>query len=165
MRITQGTFSFLPDLTDEQIAAQVLYALEHDWVMSIEYTDDPHPRNNYWEMWGLPQFDLSTGDVDVVMRDMRACREAHPNHYIKVIAYDATLGRQTSAISFIVNALGLGVGPALVPFLNEHLFHDPNQLRCSLIIVVFSSAAIAVTLLLIERPAFRQKQLAAAAWQ
>jgi ribulose-bisphosphate carboxylase small chain len=103
MRITQGTFSFLPDLTDEQIAAQVLYALEHDWVMSIEYTDDPHPRNNYWEMWGLPQFDLSTGDVDVVMRDMRACREAHPNHYIKVIAYDATLGRQTSAISFIVN--------------------------------------------------------------
>ena len=103
MRITQGTFSFLPDLTDEQIAAQVLYALENDWVMSIEYTDDPHPRNNYWEMWGLPQFDLSTGDVDVVMRDMRACREAHPNHYIKVIAYDPTLGRQTSAISFIVN--------------------------------------------------------------
>ena len=32
MRITQGTFSFLPDLTDEQIAAQVLYALENDWV-------------------------------------------------------------------------------------------------------------------------------------
>ena len=103
MRITQGTFSFLPDLTDEQIAAQVLYALEHDWVMSIEYTDDPHPRNNYWEMWGLPQFDLSTGDVEVVMRDLRSCREAHPNHYIKVIAYDATLGRQTSALSFIVN--------------------------------------------------------------
>jgi ribulose-bisphosphate carboxylase small chain len=103
MRITQGTFSFLPDFTDEQIAAQVLYALEHEWVMSIEYTDDPHPRNNYWEMWGLPQFDLSTGDVEVVMRDMRACREAHPNHYIKLIAYDSTLGRQTSALSFIVN--------------------------------------------------------------
>ena len=27
MRITQGTFSFLPDLTDEQIAKQVDYAL------------------------------------------------------------------------------------------------------------------------------------------
>ena len=27
MRITQGTFSFLPDLTDEQIAAQIEYAL------------------------------------------------------------------------------------------------------------------------------------------
>ena len=29
MRITQGTFSFLPDLTDEQIAAQIRYALDH----------------------------------------------------------------------------------------------------------------------------------------
>ena len=37
------------------------------------------------------------------MRDVRACREAHPEHYIKVIAYDATLGRQTTALSFIVN--------------------------------------------------------------
>ena len=41
MRITQGTFSFLPDFTDEQIAAQLRYALEHGWAMSVEYTDDP----------------------------------------------------------------------------------------------------------------------------
>jgi hypothetical protein len=34
-----------------------------------------------------------------------------------------------------------------------------------LVIVVFSSAAIAVTLLLIERPIYRQKQMEAAAWQ
>ena len=54
MRITQGTFSFLPDLTDEQIEAQIRYALRHGWAMSVEYTDDPHPRNAYWEMWGLP---------------------------------------------------------------------------------------------------------------
>jgi MFS family permease len=73
---------------------------------------------------------------------------------------------QVSAVYlFVVNALGLGVGPALVPFLNEHLFHDPHQLRYSLVIVVFSSAAIAVTLLLIERPIYRQKQMEAAAWQ
>ena len=25
---------------------------------SVEFTDDPHPRNVYWEMWGLPMFDL-----------------------------------------------------------------------------------------------------------
>jgi ribulose-bisphosphate carboxylase small chain len=103
MRITQGTFSFLPDLTDEQIAAQVRYALEHGWAIAIEYTDDPHPRNAYWEMWGLPQFDLPVEDVALVMRDVRACREAHPHHYVKVIAYDASYGRQTTALSFIVN--------------------------------------------------------------
>ena len=26
MRITQGTFSFLPDLTDDEISAQIQYA-------------------------------------------------------------------------------------------------------------------------------------------
>jgi ribulose-bisphosphate carboxylase small chain len=103
MRMTQGTFSFLPDLTDEQIAAQVLYALGHGWAISIEYTDDPHPRNSYWEMWGLPMFDLPVEDVGLVMREVRACREAHSRHYIKVIAYDASYGRQTTALSFIVN--------------------------------------------------------------
>jgi ribulose-bisphosphate carboxylase small chain len=103
MRITQGTFSFLPDFTDEQIAAQVRYSLDHGWAISIEYTDDPHPRNSYWEMWGLPMFDLPLEEADQAIREVRACREAHPNHYIKVSAYDASLGRQTTALSFIVN--------------------------------------------------------------
>ncbi len=59
MRVTQGAFSFLPDFTDEQIAAQIRYALDKGWSMSVEYTDDAHPRNSYWEMWGQPYFDLS----------------------------------------------------------------------------------------------------------
>ena len=103
MRITQGTFSFLPDLTDDQIEAQVQYALERGWAISVEYTDDPHPRNSYWEMWGMPMFDLPVEDVERVSREVRACREAHPHHYIKVLAYDASYGRQTTALSFIVN--------------------------------------------------------------
>jgi ribulose-bisphosphate carboxylase small chain len=101
MRITQGTFSFLPDLTDERIAAQVRYALDHGWPISIEWTDDPHPRNSYWEMWGLPLFDVQ--DVETIMREVRACREAHQHEYVKVNAYDARLGRQTTALSFIVH--------------------------------------------------------------
>ena len=103
MKITQGQFSFLEELTDEQIDAQIRYAISHGWSLSIEYTDDPHPRNTYWEMWGLPRFDLTVDQYDVVMREVRACREAYPEAYIKVIAYDATYGRQTSAMSFIVN--------------------------------------------------------------
>jgi ribulose-bisphosphate carboxylase small chain len=103
MRITQGTFSFLPDLTDEQIEAQIAYSLRNRWAIMVEYTDDPHPRNSYWEMWGMPRFDLDEEQVDVAMRDVRACREAHPQHYIKLVAYDRSLGRQTTALSFIVN--------------------------------------------------------------
>jgi ribulose-bisphosphate carboxylase small chain len=103
MRITQGAFSFLPDLTDEQIAAQIRYSLGHGWAISIEYTDDPHPRSPYWEMWGPPMFDLPAEDVEIVLREVRACREANPQHYVKVIAYDSSYGRQTTALSFIVN--------------------------------------------------------------
>ncbi len=101
MRITQGTFSYLPDLTDEQITAQVQYCLENDWPVSIEYTDDPHPRNVYWDMWGMPMFDLK--DAAGVMSEINACRAAFPNRYIRVNGYDRRLGRQTTAISFIVN--------------------------------------------------------------
>ena len=103
MKVTQGTFSFLPDLTDEQIEAQLRYALEHHWAISIEYTDDPHPRNSYWELWGLPVFDTKVDDAENVMREVRAAREAFPEHYIKVIAYDPTYTRQTTALAFIVN--------------------------------------------------------------
>ena len=45
-RITQGQFSFLPPLTDEQISAQIKYALKNGWAIGIEYTDDPHPRKH-----------------------------------------------------------------------------------------------------------------------
>ncbi|SHK45329.1 ribulose-bisphosphate carboxylase small chain [Pseudonocardia thermophila] len=100
MRITQGTFSYLPDLTDEEILAQIRYALSNGWPISVEYTDDPHPRNSLWEMWGLPMFDLK--DPAGVLLEVNACREAHPNAYVKVNAYDARLGRQTTALSFIV---------------------------------------------------------------
>ncbi len=54
-------------------------------------------------MWGQPLFDLEPGQADVVIREMAACREAHPEHYVKLIAYDSSLGRQTTALSFIVN--------------------------------------------------------------
>jgi ribulose-bisphosphate carboxylase small chain len=101
VRITQGTFSHLPDLTDEEITAQIQYAVDHGWAVAVEFTDDPHPRNVLWEMWGLPMFGIS--DAAAGGYEVRACRAAYPEHYIRVCAYDASLGRQTTALSFIVN--------------------------------------------------------------
>ncbi len=100
MYLTQGTFSYLPALTDEQITAQIQYCLDHGWAMSVEYTDDPHPRNFLWDMWGLPMFDLR--DPAGILLEVNRCREAKPNLYIRLNAYDATLGQQTTALSFIV---------------------------------------------------------------
>ena len=100
MRLTQGTFSFLPDLTDDEIRAQIQYCLDNGWAVSVEFTDDPHPRNTYWEMWGLPMFDLA--DAAGVLAEVVACREAFPERYVRVMAYDSSLGRQTVALSFLV---------------------------------------------------------------
>ena len=100
MRITQGTFSFLPDLTDEQINAQIEYALDRGWAISVEHTDDPHPRNTYWEIWGMPMFDLR--DAAGAIAEVQACRRAFPDHYIKLNAFDSSRGWETVRLSFIV---------------------------------------------------------------
>ena len=101
MRITQGTFSYLPDLEPAEIRDQVQYAINQGWAIAVEFTDDPHPRNSLWEMWGLPMFEIA--DAAAAMHEVAACRAAYPDHYIRVSAYDASLGRQTTALSFIVN--------------------------------------------------------------
>lgn len=101
MRITQGAFSFLPDLTDEEIGLQIEYCLEKGWAISVEYTDDPHPRNTYWEMWGMPMFDLK--DAAGLMMELAECRKVFGDRYIKVNAFDSTLGFESMRMSFIVN--------------------------------------------------------------
>jgi ribulose-bisphosphate carboxylase small chain len=100
MRLTQGTFSFLPDLSDAQVRAQVEYCLKQGWAVSLEYTDDPHPRNAYWEMYGQPMFDLK--DAAGVLAELDACRKTFPAAYIKVNAFDSTPGWESLRISFIV---------------------------------------------------------------
>lgn len=101
MRVTQATFSFLPDFTDDEIKAQLEYALENKWALAVEFTDDPHPRNSYWDMWDLPMFDIQ--DAAAALMEVKKCREAYPNHYVKVTAYDPRPCRQTSAFDLIVN--------------------------------------------------------------
>lgn len=101
MRLTQGTFSFLPDFTDEEITRQIEYCLNQNYAINVEFTDDPHPRNTFWELWGMPMFDLK--DAAAIMFEINECRKVHPNHYIKLNAFDSTKGRETTALSFIVN--------------------------------------------------------------
>ncbi len=101
MRITQGAFSFLPDLTDAQIRAQVQYCIDNGWAVSLEFTDDPHPRNTYWEMWGHPMFDIA--DSAAVMMELNACRKTYGDRYVRVSGFDSDAGWETIRLSFIVN--------------------------------------------------------------
>jgi MFS family permease len=85
-----------------------------------------------------------------------AVNQVTPNQYRATVS---------AVYLFVVNALGLGVGPTLVPLLNDHLFHDPLKIRYSLIIVVFCAAVAAIVLLMIVRPIYRQKVAESAHWQ
>jgi ribulose-bisphosphate carboxylase small chain len=100
-RVTQGQFSFLPDLTDDQIKTQISYALKNKWAVSVEYTDDIHPRNTYWEMYGNPMFDLK--DPAGIMTEINECRKTFPRYYIRVTAFDSTKGWESPRMSYIVN--------------------------------------------------------------
>ena len=100
-KITQGQFSYLPELTDEEITLQIKYALKNNWAVNIEYTDDPHPRSTYWEMYGMPMFDLK--DPTSILMEINEYRKTFPNYYIRVTAFDSTRGWETPRMSYIVN--------------------------------------------------------------
>jgi ribulose-bisphosphate carboxylase small chain len=113
MHITQGQFSFLPPLTDDEIRTQVDYAISNGWAVSIEWTDDPHPRNVYWNMWEQPMFEIKDGAA--VIYDLEACRKACPNAYIKVNAFNSTRGVESMVVmSFIVNRPEMEPGFGLI---------------------------------------------------
>jgi ribulose-bisphosphate carboxylase small chain len=101
MRLTQGQFSFLPELTGDEIKLQCAYALQQAWSLAVEFTDDPHPRNTYWEMWGTPMFDLK--DPAGILFEVNQCRKVHGDKYIKVLAFDSNKGFETIRMSFLVN--------------------------------------------------------------
>ncbi len=110
-RLTQGQFSFLPDLTDTEIAQQIQYGLDKGYAWSVEYTDDPHPRNTYWEMFGLPMFDLK--DAAGILAEVNECRKAFARQYIRLMAFDSTRGVESIAMSFLVNRPATEPGFAL----------------------------------------------------
>jgi len=100
LRLQQGTFSLLPDLTDDQIAKQLDYCRLKNFAIGIEYTEDPHPRNCYWEMWGLPLFDMPS--TAAIMAEIDACKEANDDVYIKINAFNNTRGVESTGLSFII---------------------------------------------------------------
>jgi ribulose-bisphosphate carboxylase small chain len=100
-RVTQGAFSLLPDLNDDQIKKQIEYCIKSGFSVGIEWTDDPHPRNCYWELWGLPLFDIP--DSATILYELKEARKAHPNKYIKINAFNNARGVESTALSFITD--------------------------------------------------------------
>ena len=98
MKITQGTFSFLPDLTDERDrgADQVRAVATAGRSWSSTPTT-PIPRNAYWEMWGLPSSTRGGGRRHR-LREVRAAARRSRSTTSRWSPTTAR-GRQTTALA------------------------------------------------------------------
>lgn len=50
------TLSYLPPLTDAQIAKQIQYILDKGFIPAVEFDETSDPKVYYWTMWKLPLF-------------------------------------------------------------------------------------------------------------
>lgn len=91
------TFSYLPELSDEELEAQIRSILARRLVVAIEHTNEPDPYDRYWTLWKLPLFSVS--EAEAVLAELAECRRANPDAYIRVNGYDPV--RQGQVVSFV----------------------------------------------------------------
>jgi ribulose-bisphosphate carboxylase small chain len=110
------TFSYLPPLTNDQIAKQVDYIVNNGWTPCLEFAEanlayagnettirfgavaSGYQDNRYWTMWKLPLFGCR--DSSQVLREVAACQKVFPAAYIRLVAFDAV--RQVQITGFLV---------------------------------------------------------------
>jgi ribulose-bisphosphate carboxylase small chain len=93
------TLSYLPPLTDQQIAKQVQYILDQGYIPAIEFNEKSDPAEFYWTLWKLPLFSATT--TRDVLDEVRACRSEYSNCFIRVVGFDNI--KQCQILSFIVH--------------------------------------------------------------
>jgi ribulose-bisphosphate carboxylase small chain len=70
------TFSYLPEMSAEQVRKQVEYIVSKGWNPAVEHCEPEHAFDHYWYMWKLPMFGET--DVDRILAEAEACHKAHP---------------------------------------------------------------------------------------
>lgn len=80
------TFSYLPEMDQARIRRQVEYIVKKGWNPAIEHTEPENAFDYYWYMWKLPMFGET--DVDKVLAECEACRQANPDNHVRLIGYD-----------------------------------------------------------------------------
>lgn len=81
-----GTFSYLPQMTPDQIRKQIEWIVKNGWNPAIEHTEPKYAMSNYWYMWKLPMFGET--DIDTILAEAEACHKAHPNNHVRLVGYD-----------------------------------------------------------------------------
>jgi ribulose-bisphosphate carboxylase small chain len=90
------TFSYLPQLEQDQIRRQVEYIVKKGWNPAIEHTEPENAFGHYWYMWKLPMFGET--DVNRILAEAEACHKAHPTHHVRLIGYNNLKQSQGTAM-------------------------------------------------------------------
>jgi ribulose-bisphosphate carboxylase small chain len=93
------TLSYLPPLTDQQIAKQVQYVLDQGYIPGVEFEKNPTPELHHWTLWKLPLFNATSAQD--VLNEVRECRSEYSDSYIRVVGFDNI--KQCQTVSFIVH--------------------------------------------------------------
>ena len=112
------TFSFLPPLSDQEVARQVQYLLNNGWTPCIEFesaekayaethgwsgldsnVNAGYYDNRYWVMWKLPMYGCT--NPEEVLQEIRACTSAFPDCFIRVAGFDNI--KQVQCSSFLAH--------------------------------------------------------------
>ena len=95
---TLETFSFLPPFTQQEIYDQISFMLSQGLTPSIEHEAPGAAMSPYWPMWKLPFFGEKT--LENVVTELDACRNAYPDHHIRLTGYDNYT--QSQGVCFVV---------------------------------------------------------------
>merc|ERR1711915_541346 len=98
------TLSYLPELSNADIAKQIEYMIKNKWTPCLEIADDGdvylntrmgpgYYDNRYWSMYKLPMFGCA--DSQDVVREIENCKREFPNAKIRVIGFDPQRQVQT----------------------------------------------------------------------
>merc|ERR1712084_72820 len=103
------TLSYLPELTDGDIAKQIEYMIKNKWTPCLEVAEDGdiylntrmgpgYYDNRYWSMYKLPMFGCSNSES--VVQEIENCKREFQNAKIRVIGFDPI--KQVQTAGFIV---------------------------------------------------------------
>jgi len=92
------TFSYLEEMDAKQIRAQIQAMIDKEWDIAVEHVEPERSNNTYWYMWKLPMF--GEWNIDTIMNELNACRNAYPGHHIKVIGYNSK--KQSQGMAMVV---------------------------------------------------------------
>lgn len=93
------TYSYLAEMDAGTIRKQIQAMLDKGWEVAIEHVEPKRSHKTYWYMWKLPFF--GEWNLDTIMNEITACRNAYTGHHVKVIGYDGK--RQTQGMAMVVH--------------------------------------------------------------